>query len=158
MTGIYKLEINGLPYIGSSENVHSRIESHITDLKLGRHCNKSLQNAYNQNPKSLKHEVLHSDINTGQLERHENYYIGIHNSIDGGYNATLARRKSVNVHIDYKDARLITIADLSKEISFPIRSIVDLLNDGFPYVDIGGGKKRYNPQICMQWIYKKRSR
>lgn len=44
--GIYKLMIGTAIYIGGSVNIESRIETHLSHLRHGKHKNKRLQKAY----------------------------------------------------------------------------------------------------------------
>lgn len=48
--GVYKItnKVNGKFYIGSSFNVRNRKYSHFSCLRLNKHSNKHLQNAYNK--------------------------------------------------------------------------------------------------------------
>lgn len=51
--GIYKIVnvINGMYYVGSSDNVfgnNGRWREHLNDLKSNRHCNSYLQRAWNK--------------------------------------------------------------------------------------------------------------
>ena len=50
LIGVYKIEntLTGDFYIGSSENIHSRLWQHQNKLKLGKHKNIHLQRAYNK--------------------------------------------------------------------------------------------------------------
>lgn len=50
ISGIYKIEntVNGNFYIGSAVNLSNRKWHHVSDLRLNRHKNKHLQNAWNK--------------------------------------------------------------------------------------------------------------
>jgi len=50
ISGIYKIEniTNGHIYIGSSNNINKRVRDHFGSLKLDKHANSHLQNAYNK--------------------------------------------------------------------------------------------------------------
>jgi predicted GIY-YIG superfamily endonuclease len=50
LSGIYIIKniINDMVYIGSSQSIITRISSHKSMLRHNRHCNKKLQEIYNQ--------------------------------------------------------------------------------------------------------------
>jgi group I intron endonuclease len=50
MIGIYKIEnkVDGKLYIGRSIDIKTRWKRHVINLKAGRHCNKSLQQAWDE--------------------------------------------------------------------------------------------------------------
>lgn len=41
-------------YVGSTQNIEQRWSTHISDLQLGKHMNKTLQKLYNENKQNIK--------------------------------------------------------------------------------------------------------
>lgn len=58
LIGIYCLTIGEDKYVGQSQNISCRIESHISALRRGRHQNQRLQEAYDANDQRLSFSVL----------------------------------------------------------------------------------------------------
>lgn len=48
VSGIYYIEIESKGYVGSTQNLKVRLQSHINGLRSGKHHSKYLQNAYNK--------------------------------------------------------------------------------------------------------------
>lgn len=48
VAGVYEIEIAGYKYYGSSINVYSRKQNHITKLRSGKHRNQRLQRCFNK--------------------------------------------------------------------------------------------------------------
>ena len=84
--GIYIITniTNNKCYIGSSVNIYSRYSTHFSKLKLNKHVNKYLQNAYNKS-KFFEFKILEL---TSNLEEREEYWINNYNSNNRffGYN------------------------------------------------------------------------
>lgn len=59
-SGVYCIENkkNHKKYVGSSKNIHSRINTHKYDLKYKKHHSAFLQSDYNKNPKDLEFSVV----------------------------------------------------------------------------------------------------
>lgn len=47
-SGIYELKIHNETYIGSSQDIKTRLRQHISNLTRNKHCNRKLQNKYNK--------------------------------------------------------------------------------------------------------------
>jgi group I intron endonuclease len=81
MIGIYKIinEIDGKYYIGSSKNLlvkkGDRLSRHKTDLKLNRHINKKLQNAYNKYGIDNFHFIVIEECEEKELLIKEQLYL-----------------------------------------------------------------------------------
>ncbi|HEY5588869.1 MAG TPA: GIY-YIG nuclease family protein [Candidatus Paceibacterota bacterium] len=102
LTGIYKIinKENHKIYIGESEDIPKRWVEHLTDLVSNEHCNKKLQNDFDQyGIKNFKFEVVESIILINEdselksnfklkmtLLCREFVYINKYNAIKNGYN------------------------------------------------------------------------
>lgn len=105
--GIYLLSFNNdsKVYIGQSSNIERRCTTHKRELRLNKHENYRLQNAYN-----LYGEPTHRILEITSLENltdREIYYINKFNSIKNGYNITYPYyRKSDNFYLNNKWSKL----------------------------------------------------
>lgn len=77
-------------YIGSSENIKSRISEHKTKFKQKRHVSE-MQKDYNENDE-FEIIILEQIENDWLLSTKEAYYCGLYNSIECGYNKTFPVR------------------------------------------------------------------
>lgn len=75
-------------YIGKATNLLNRYNSHKTDLKLNRHCNKILQRLFNKGRK-LTMKIIEK-VNVENLFEKENYYINLYKTLDRNYGYNLA--------------------------------------------------------------------
>lgn len=87
MIGIYCLKnvINGKMYIGQSRDIAHRKACHKYELENNIHKNEKLQKDYNENPKSIKFEIL-CKCQEDDLDILERYYIEKYDTIEKGYN------------------------------------------------------------------------
>lgn len=88
--GIYKIvnSINNKLYIGSSNDIKSRISSHKNKLKKGKHHSIKLQRAVNKyGICSFVFEII-EECNIDELLTKEQYYINLFDSYNNGYNST----------------------------------------------------------------------
>jgi group I intron endonuclease len=108
--GIYKIVINGLPYVGKSANIEHRFLQHINMLKQGTHHSSKLQDAYNQygNPKLHILQTLFPDPE--HLSNREVYWINKLSSIPKGYNTINAKLSSKSY--SYEDQKVIEAFNL----------------------------------------------
>ncbi len=87
-TGIYALinYDNGRAYIGQSVNLGKRSKTHFWMLRNGRHPNKHLQKAYDQDPQAFGFRVVafceREELN--DLERDAIAHLGYYNMCEGG--------------------------------------------------------------------------
>ena len=94
MTGIYQIVNikNNKKYIGSTINMQKRWWKHLSELRLGRHPSKKLQNAWDtfgeENFIFCEIEQCESD----ELIEKEMFYIKQNDSIRNGYNCLLGRK------------------------------------------------------------------
>ena len=82
--GFWNIE-NGKIYIGSSKNIKSRINNHLSKLRNGRHENKEMQKDFDDGNKFMVFNVLEVD-NTKNLRYFENISIIRFDAINKGYN------------------------------------------------------------------------
>lgn len=87
-SGVYLIQcmISGKGYIGCSANVMSRLKTHKTDLKCGRHINIALQRAWNKyGAESFQYTIL---LKTDDIFTEEKRLIALHQTFGKGYNLT----------------------------------------------------------------------
>ncbi len=100
MVGIYKIVNvnNGKVYIGKSIDVYHRKACHEYDLKRGRHYNRHLQMAYNQNPDAFRFDLI-CKCAEEELNDLEIYFIKKYDSCnpEKGYNVELGGNGSGRV-------------------------------------------------------------
>jgi len=87
--GIYIIEnkANGKIYIGSSVNLRTRWNKHLSDLRRGIHGNPHLQAAWNQyGEESFEYRII--ETMEDSVKQRELYYINYYNALDReiGYN------------------------------------------------------------------------
>lgn len=93
--GIYAIRNyeNGRAYIGKSENVEHRLNTHMSQLHYNKHRNYCMQNDYNQNGgKSFKFDLLRECVKE-ELDRYESIFSFEMNSLSelGLYNDISSR-------------------------------------------------------------------
>lgn len=88
--GIYKIEniVNGKVYIGQSVNIYNRWQNHKTKLKLNKHYNTYLQNAWNKYGENNFNFEIVEICDESALSDKEIYYIDYFDSFKNGYNLT----------------------------------------------------------------------
>jgi len=89
--GIYKIYnlVDGKVYIGSAVNFYKRYNRHISCLRLNKHYNSHLQNAWNKyGGDNFIFEIIENILDKNILLEKETYYIAFYNSSDQrfGYN------------------------------------------------------------------------
>ena len=57
-TGIYKISIGNLHYIGQSKNIERRWRDHQRDLDQNKHCNHELQRTFNNSNQSPVFKII----------------------------------------------------------------------------------------------------
>lgn len=88
-SGVYQIQnlINGKCYIGSSKNLNTRKRIHFSDLKLNKHHNSKLQNAFNKyGEKNFEFSILEYINNPENLIKIEQFYIDFFDVVSNGYN------------------------------------------------------------------------
>ena len=87
MVGIYKIEnkINGMIYIGQSNNLERRYKEHFSNISSNQWIDKDIKEKGKEN---FNYEVIeYCDIL--ELDEREKYWINYYNSFNNGYNQTL---------------------------------------------------------------------
>ncbi len=81
ISGVYRIEINGKSYIGSSVCINQRWKQHKSDLKCGRHDNIYLQRAYDKYG-NAKFELLEEmpGASDKDLREKEDYYMNLYHA------------------------------------------------------------------------------
>lgn len=124
--GVYKIEnlINGKVYIGSSNDVESRLKRHFRELHKGVHPNNHLQRSFNKyGPECFLFEPIErlSDSDFDDQLAHEQHYIDKYlNKWDDCYNLT---KFSTAISLKGEDNPMAKITD---DIVVAIKT--DLLN------------------------------
>lgn len=154
MIGVYGIKNikTGKWYIGSSENVESRFESHKSKL--------SNQIGYLDSNKDLCdftfHVLIKLDTIT-ELESWENFYIGRYNSIEEGYNSILARRKKKIVIRPaiinkIKPVEILTPEQLMDHFKISLSEYCILLECGVPHYKLTKNTLRFDLSEVKDWI------
>ena len=91
----------GLYYVGSSKHAVNRFKRHLRDLKLGKHANSRLQEAYNEN-QEVTLAILENFAEREQAYRAEERFINAHKNDPKMCNILLGGRggDSYNRHPD----------------------------------------------------------
>ncbi len=102
--GIYAIKNTNknIYYIGSSENISTRIGAHKVDILKKFHTNKKLRTDL-QNGDNFIFIVLEKVSNLEELENYESYYTGIYDSIRNGYNIKIPKRNNSRTDSEYYD-------------------------------------------------------
>jgi group I intron endonuclease len=87
-SGIYAIinKINNKRYIGQSRHLEQRKEVHFQKLRLNKHINPHLQNAYNLYGAHNFEFIILQECPEEQLDYYEDYYINKYNTLTEGYN------------------------------------------------------------------------
>lgn len=93
MGGVYVIlnKVNNKKYIGKSINIKSRWANHISSLRMNKHYNTYLQNAWNKyGEENFSFKVLCYSDDNEELNRKEKFYIKVLRSMynEEGYNLT----------------------------------------------------------------------
>lgn len=88
--GIYKItsSATGKVYIGSSINIRKRKNSHLCELRNGKHPNNMLQNTFNKYGENDINFDIILECEPETLLINEEEQINLHNSYNNGYNLT----------------------------------------------------------------------
>lgn len=78
---------NGRRYIGQTRRYSHRVSCHVYDLRHGRHRCELLQSDYDEDPQSIRFEVVCrcSEAEVDELER---FFISKYETIESGYNTS----------------------------------------------------------------------
>lgn len=87
-SGIYKIEntVNGKCYIGQSEDIGRRIQTHFRALRSGAHYNKHLQSAWDKYGEDAFDVQVVTECDPRDLDETEIRYIREYNAFANGYN------------------------------------------------------------------------
>ncbi len=130
--GIYKITniVNGKVYIGKSQNIEKRFNTHISDLNHNRGHNSHFQNAWNKYAQdNFKFEIIHTldTYDEKEISNLEIYYISKYDATNpkygynfrcGGQGGKLSERQKMiikeqskfkNASLSEEDVRLIKL-------------------------------------------------
>ena len=138
---------NGKRYIGQSNNLRKRYNTHRYQLKNGRHHNKHLQRAWNKyGENNFKYIILQICKDSDHAIEREQYWANKYNSFIGenGYN-TGECLKVWNTGIKYSKYRRKKISILQKSLMTPERlHMLKTMNIGRKFGEDFRKKIRYN--------------
>lgn len=85
ISGIYKITnvVNDKYYVGSSKDIYKRLEQHIRNLRLSKHCNQKLQHAWNKYSEQRFIFEIIEECEIQKLYEREQYYLDLNVN---GYN------------------------------------------------------------------------
>ena len=119
-SGIYKItcEANGKFYVGSAVNIQKRWQTHRSHLKMNRHVNKHLQNAWNKyGEKTFKFSVVEQTLPEKLIEAEQRWIDAV--SPDVLFNICLIVGSTLGIKWEeerrQKIIRALTGRKLSKE-------------------------------------------
>lgn len=85
-SGVYKITINSIVYIGSSSNLKRRLSDHLKFLNKNKHQNKHLQSSFNKySIEKLIISILEF-CKVENLKEREDFYINEYNAFEDGFN------------------------------------------------------------------------
>jgi len=152
MIGIYGIRNKETDqwYIGSSQELEKRMNFHKNALmnENNRRGMPSLLLEVIEETGGENFEliVLKELQSKNELESWENYYIGIYNSLNNGYNKILSRRLPTATYLSYsiKDEEMITKYEVAIKLQLSDDEFEELFDDeNLPSINIVGGKKLY---------------
>jgi len=138
-------------YIGSSKNVQMRIDKHIDSVK-----NRTGQFKGVSEGDDFVFKILKIVGNDKSLELWENYFIGLYNSIENGYNKILASRKpsiSINGYCP-SETEIIIIDDDGLVDLLKLNSKDELteIKKRLPHFKISKNNHRYDQQTVINFL------
>lgn len=88
MYDIYKIEnkVTKMCYIGRTADYKRRIVNHKSKLRLGKHINKNLQEAYKENPKCFTYSKIETVSTLEESFIREQYYVDLYKEKNLAYN------------------------------------------------------------------------
>lgn len=135
ISGIYKIKniINSKVYIGSSINIKSRWQKHISELRNGRHSNKHLLESYKKHgEQNFQFSILEEVKELESLILKEQHYLDFYKSYEkeNGYNL----RKIADSNYGYKHTKesveKFRIASTGKTHTEEAKKRISLANKG----------------------------
>lgn len=116
-SGIYKIEniINSKIYIGSSSKLNIRFNTHKHDLKVGRHGNSYLQNAWNKyGEKCFKFSIIEIVKDVKLLEEREQYWCDFYSKTNELYNIRICSNSNIGLKRSAESRKKMSEAHLGK--------------------------------------------
>lgn len=136
MIGVYKIELNGKIYIGSSsKSIKGRWANHLSQLRKGIHKNPHLQNAFNiYGQDSLQFSVLEIVDNPEDVIDVEQKYI---DEMHPEYNIRIIAEsnrgcKRIGHPLSEETRRILLAANIGKPCSEEKKKKIGLANKGKP--------------------------
>lgn len=147
--GIYAIfcKATGLPYIGSSINIHARTYQHVTALRRGRHESSKLSHAWKTYGEDQFDIVILEVCPKEELLDREQHYIDAWDSYENGYNGdpgpkiqnhkTIGRKLPAQHHFSDIEP-LLTIKEFAKAVHIAPKTLYRLASEGtIPCIRIG---------------------
>ena len=85
-SGIYKIDINNVNYVGSATDLKIRLKHHFRMLNKNKHLNKHLQNYYNKYGISFVKVSILEFCSVEDLFDREQYYMDLYDVFNTGFN------------------------------------------------------------------------
>ena len=158
MIGIYSVKIGNKMYIGSSNNIESRIANHKMMLLENRHTNTEMQNSYNKSHE-VDFDIIKTLITEKYLESWENYFIGYYDSLEGGFNKIIAIRKNIIIspslcekYVNEENYPLMIPDEVCKMLRINKEELDILTENDFPCIKISVRTKRFEKDEVIKWL------
>lgn len=118
-SGIYKITntARGKVYVGSAVNLYQRRHSHFSNLRLRRHPNAKLQNAFNKyGENAFVFDVLEL-ADTRSLAAREQHWMDALDAVKTGYNIFPIARSSAGVKMKEETKQKLRAAHKGKKLT-----------------------------------------
>lgn len=149
--GVYNTTKNKW-YVGSSNNIESRLDIHIKSVKDKTGIFSSIDE-----DDDFEFKVLKELKSENALEAWENYFIGKYDSFENGYNKRIAFRKSTFIidSFNFKDSELCIMDDndLMEFLKIESQTDFDDLKTRIPQFKISKNVARYDKQSVINFLY-----
>lgn len=122
MIGIYKITClsTGKFYIGSSKNINTRWNGHVSDLNKNIHSNGHLQNAWNKHEKdNFKFEIIEEVETIEILEEREQWWL----------DETQCYKRNIGFNLSYVAGRIMSL-EIQEAMNNKKKNLLDMAIKG----------------------------
>lgn len=162
MMGVYGIVIGDNEwYIGSSVDVEKRKNNHLVSLRNNNHPNADMQSVYDNTSNAIALTLVETECKT-KLESLENYYMGIYDSIEKGFNKTVAiRSKNIEIKplikiIEKTVDHFLKIDEIAVKLLIEEKEVELLIKLGMPFIRLPHkkmkGEYRFMYSTVIKWL------